>query len=109
MILQNNGTQNFIIIEPLKVTFLDNEYSSQLFISSILDNNYDQAVINWQLKSAPINEERDMDNNITIAGRPGNVYMNNYYTMTGDEYNNWGTDPLYPFQILINRLNLTAV
>ena len=65
MTLQTNGTQNFVIIEPIKVTFLDNEHSTQLFINNINDNNFNEAIINWQLKSAPIEEERDYEDNIT--------------------------------------------
>ena len=108
MTIQNNGTQSYTNITPIKAKFNDPEMSSQLFITSIVDNGFNSAEVFWEVRSAPQAAVFDSNQNLITPAKNGKTYHYGSVTMAGTDYTNWGSDDAYPFSILVSSLGLTA-
>lgn len=96
--------QTYINIQPMLAQFDDEQKSTQLFITSIQDNNYDTAIIYYELRSAPVEQIADPETNIVIThGKDSVTYARRQYKMQGAVYNNWcnSIDSTYPFEALL--------
>lgn len=87
-ILTDLNQNTFVELIPFKASFTDNEDSSRLYIDRVVDN-ITGATIYWQLKA---------DSLVTYNG--------GQYSMTNEEYKNWGIDNNYLYEILIKNLPL---
>lgn len=109
MNIQTNGWQNYVQVEPIKAKFYDTEDCTQLFITSVTDNVYDSAVIQWELRTAPVEEVRDIEGNITTPGKSGVTHTRSTHAISGDDYTSWGIDNTYIYEIICTHLGLSAI
>lgn len=102
--IQIDNGQTFIDIQPMLAQFNDAAQSTQLVITSVQDNNYDTAIIYYELRSAEIKQiSAAITNVVIVAGADPVIYAREEYKMQGSEYAAWraSTDSAYPFQALL--------
>jgi hypothetical protein len=106
--VKNTGNQIYVSIKPVKAKFTDNGNSTRLFISSIVDYGLDQATINWELRSEPVEAEyEDVENGgIVTSEIPSTTYGYGSHTITGEDYEGWTDNNAYIFEILLDILGL---
>ena len=99
------GLEPYVQIEPLKVKFTDTVMAEALFVSSAYDDFYSTCTLRYKLGTLVPNF--DVDGNLT--NHTSQMLYTDTETVIGSDYTNWDGNNEFPFEYIINKLNLTQV
>lgn len=92
MTIYNGGVMGYILIEPIKAKFSDDNNSTRLYSKIIADNLNSECLLYWELQDDFGN--RTMKGNVAISG---------------DDYSSWLGDSEFIFNYILSSSCCTSL